>query len=98
MNIALDYDETFTADPEFWLAVVDMGRSKGHNFWIVTGRSEHRLDVVKEAVNGIPIVSCGQQAKADEVQYSQVSIDIWIDDDPFNVCFPLDRKIELDPA
>jgi len=98
MNIAIDYDLTWSEDPEFWQCVVALGEDMGHSFWIVTGRSDHRLEVVEKDAPGVPIISCAQEAKASEVAFNNVSIDVWIDDDPFNVCFPLERKYELDPA
>lgn len=48
MRIAIDYDNTYTRDPEFWDQMIDYGNSRGHEFICVTMRSE------KEGVLNIP--------------------------------------------
>jgi hypothetical protein len=43
MMIALDYDQTFSLDPEFWEKFVNLAQFAGHDIRIVTVRDE-RLD------------------------------------------------------
>lgn len=41
MRIALDYDKTYTLDPEFWDRVITIARHHGHDVRMVTARNEH---------------------------------------------------------
>lgn len=74
MKIALDYDNTITADPGLWSAFAELALSKGHSVTIVTSRDEVFAPLPEM---GIPIVYCAYKAKARCFQ-----ADIWIDDDP----------------
>ena len=40
MKIALDYDNTYTADPEFWYEFMLDAKERGHDIFIVTYRDE----------------------------------------------------------
>lgn len=40
MNIALDYDNTYTVDPEFWYEFITNAKERGYNIFIVTYRDE----------------------------------------------------------
>ena len=73
MLLALDYDNTYTADPAMWDDFIQLAQDHGHEVKIVTMRHPH------EPVAGlqIEIVYTGRKAKA-----SAVSADIWIDDSP----------------
>ena len=59
--IAIDYDETYTADTEFWLDVIKLGKSRGHKFICVTARThkDGMCDLLKSqceifCTNGLP--------------------------------------------
>ncbi len=93
MLLALDYDHTYTADPDFWDSVLILGMSRGHRFICVTqrpwppsassgqGRKAERLPSP-----AIPIICAGDQFKIDaarEAGYSKVHV--WIDDAPETV-------------
>ena len=89
--IALDYDDTFTADKDLWTMFVDRARKNGHEVRFVTFRKEgydegraawkHPLDnsdILADAEElGIRIVFCGHKQKR-----SMFAADIWIDDSP----------------
>ena len=76
MKIALDYDNTITADPEFWTAFVQMANMRGHEVTVVTSRYPGN----PIPVTGVPIVYCSFTAKRKHHQ-----ADIWIDDDPKHI-------------
>jgi hypothetical protein len=76
MKIALDFDNTFTADPEFWVQFVGAARSRGHSVTIVTSR-HHTCPVT---LGGIDIVYCAFTAKRKHFQ-----ADVWIDDSPKHI-------------
>lgn len=84
MIIALDYDDTFTADKELWTWFVDRAKKSGHEVSFVTFRHEDKPargnndDILEDASDlGIPIVfTNGQQKK------HHFRPDVWIDDMP----------------
>jgi hypothetical protein len=84
--IALDYDDTFTADKELWTWFVERAKLNGHEVSFVTFRGEDAIqptpewnDDIKEdaAELGIEIVFCNRQQKRHHFQ-----ADVWIDDMP----------------
>lgn len=84
LNIALDYDETFTADRGMWTEVVRIMRKMGHNVTFVTFRSEdfpsrgHNEDILGDAKElGIEVVFSNHKQKS-----GVFKADIWIDDMP----------------
>jgi hypothetical protein len=81
MNIALDYDNTFTRDPLFWQRLIDDAVASGHKVWLVTSRSPD--DKVALPILGIEdAVYCNARAKRVVCNELGIPIDIWIDDDP----------------
>ena len=82
--IALDYDGTYTADPEMWLAFVILARQRGHNVLLVTMRYPNEgnsiCEQLKLAVNGIIFTS--RKAKVPYMEALCVKVDMWIDDQP----------------
>lgn len=40
LNIAIDYDETYTADPALWYQFIQLAKAAGHNPFICTYRDE----------------------------------------------------------
>lgn len=88
MNIAIDYDDTFSADPEGWIEVIKLMELRGHKFICVTGRSnegEFGKPVIKAIDGIIPIVFAGQQWKNKAAEAAGYKIDIWIDDSPLSI-------------
>ena len=87
-TFALDFDDTYTADPELWAAFVKLGISRGHTFYCVTARrnTEENTDDINERFDehGIqmPIIFSNLGSKMDEVERRGIKIDIWLDDDP----------------
>jgi len=84
MNIMIDYDGTYTADPPMWRQIIPTFLMSGHNVYLVTSRSmDTPIDLVQDFVNWkIPIVYCAFKAKRDVCIKQGIFIDIWIDDDP----------------
>ena len=84
MNIALDYDGTFTRAPDLWRRTSAQFRAAGHKVYIVTLRSPSELDEVrKEAgpwVDGV--IPCSRKSKREGVRDAGILIHIWIDDMP----------------
>lgn len=90
-NIALDFDDTFTADPELWAAFVKLALNRGHQVFCVTARrnTEENTDAINEAFEqqgfDLPIIFSNLGSKADEVERRGLKIDIWCDDSPWAI-------------
>lgn len=87
MNISLDYDNTYTRDPECWNKVIDTFQQSGHNVYVVTMRNKEESKPVTEAlasrVQGIFFTN--RKAKAKFMFDRGISIDVWLDDMPYFV-------------
>lgn len=88
LTFALDFDDTFTADPGLWAMFVAIARSRGHRFYLVTARraTEENLDEIQAALDHydcqLTIVFSNLGSKIHAVARQGLEIDIWIDDDP----------------
>ena len=51
MNIAIDYDDTYTLDKKLWNQVINMFISAGHNVYCVTKRYKAIADDIREDMN-----------------------------------------------
>jgi len=60
----LDFDDTFTADPELWAMFIREAQAKGHRVYCVTARrnSDENIEILSETFANhaleIPIVFC----------------------------------------
>lgn len=85
MMIALDFDETFTADPSFWLDFIENADASGHEVCICTIR-EPVLDahpwLTELRRRGIKVYCCDGAPKIEFMKFKNVQVDIWIDDKP----------------
>lgn len=83
MNIALDYDDTYTADPELWNNFVADAQKRGHRVFIVTARYP---ESVIDDVPGIPRsrhIYTSMMAKRFYCLHKYgLQFSIWIDDKP----------------
>ena len=59
MNIAIDYDDTYTLDPNTWDVIITTLEKAGHEVYCVTKRYEELADDIKAALN-IPITTTSQ--------------------------------------
>jgi len=88
VNIALDFDNTLTADPVLWSWFANKAKDLGHTVTIVTARrdtEENRDDVklfqIEHGVN-LHTVFTNLRSKLEVCAERGMKIDIWIDDDP----------------
>lgn len=85
MNISLDYDNTFTSDPNFWSNFV---KTCPYKVYCITSRNDtyENLQEIKRAFSNygitIPIIMCNYAPKIEVCKQRGIDIDIWIDDDP----------------
>lgn len=83
MKIALDYDETYTEDPELFNMIVSRARHRGHEVTFVTWRREDQDNADLEATASmlhIEVVYCAGKAKM-----KCYAADVWIDDSPYAI-------------
>ncbi|KKM71261.1 hypothetical protein LCGC14_1432440 [marine sediment metagenome] len=85
LTIAIDFDDTFSADPDLWREFVGVatGRRYGHKCILVTNRPEAMGNDVRAEVGDLmPIVFAGRLSKKEAAARAGYSVDIWIDDNP----------------
>jgi hypothetical protein len=101
MTIALDYDGTYTRDPDLWDRFITDCSKSGHLVICVTQRTENtrpgrrrdervpRLRISDEegtiTLEPIPIICAGDQFKLDAARAAGYSVAIWIDDMPATI-------------
>ena len=80
MKIALDYDETFTADPRVFTQLVSILKAAGHTVTFVTYRDgrfpNDDISADAQALDIEIVFTSGQQKQ------HVFEADIWIDDSP----------------
>ena len=85
MNIALDYDDTYTAAPKLWDMTIDAAEFHGHVVYVVTCRRDTPENREEVAVAGIPKhrhIFTGLAAKKWFCEQRGIKIDVWIENDP----------------
>jgi len=86
MLIALDYDDTYTADPELWDLFIEQSQARGHEVYCVTMRygDTESLDVERTLGTKVDrIIYTNRKAKKSAFRMNcGRNPDIWIDDTP----------------
>ena len=89
MNLSLDYDNTYTRDPEFWDMFIMNAVQRGHKVYCVTMRTPAEGEEVRrdlsQKVEAIHFTS--RRNKHDFMFDQKISIDVWIDDMPFFIYY-----------
>jgi hypothetical protein len=89
MRLSLDFDDTYTRDPQMWSQVIAFMRNAGHEVWCVTMRFansvEHSevINFLGGQVDGIICTNRRAKKKFIEDNHPMLHIDVWIDDNPF---------------
>ena len=84
MILALDYDQTFTEDPDGWLEVTNLLRARGHSVYGVT----MRYDTETAGMSKKYMAACdkifftGRMAKQQFMAARGITVNVWIDDMP----------------
>lgn len=82
-TIALDYDGTYTADPDMWNRVIELFKSYGWRVLVVTARRDTEENVAEVQVPGCSVVFTRLSPKEWFMRENRgINVDIWIDDDP----------------
>ena len=85
LTFAIDFDGTFSADPDLWRELIPIiqGRRHGHQCVLVTNRPEIMGNDVRAEVGSLmPIVFAGRKTKRSAVKDAGYKVNIWIDDSP----------------
>ena len=90
-TIAIDFDNTFTADPYMWAATLKVFKARGHQPLCVTARRDTAENA--DAINAVfdhhncqmPIYFSSLGSKLAFMESRGIKVDIWIDDDPQSV-------------
>jgi len=86
MNIGLDFDDTYTRDPEGWNEFIRYFTSRGHVIYCTTFRfpeqSQQVYDTIGRVIGHDNCYFTSYQAKRLFMQSKGIMIDVWIDDMP----------------
>lgn len=85
MIIALDYDDTYTADPEFWKTVILAATRHKHIIICVTARYktiQNQQELKLALPDDVDIYFSGDEPKMDYMRRNNIVVDVWIDDSP----------------
>lgn len=86
MNIAVDFDDTYTRDPAMWNDFILLAKSFGHNVYCVTARAhsqdEQVLGSIGKVVGPENCYFTAMQGKRAYMWANKIKIDVWIDDMP----------------
>jgi predicted peptidase len=85
LNVSLDFDGTYTEDPQLWNTLIDAAKLSGHTVYGVTMRypAECRGHVlIEEFALRTKLITTSRKAKKAFVQQLGIHIDVWIDDRP----------------
>lgn len=87
MIIAIDYDYTYSADPETFNKVIATFKAAGHNVICVTGREDGVMGVpVRNSIGKlVPVIFAGSVPKRVAARKNGYIVDVWIDDMPMMI-------------
>lgn len=77
MTIAIDYDGTFTLDPDLWHDFIRRVKLRGHVVICVTGRKPSQPVELP-----IPVVYAPDGYKRHAAEQHNYTVDVWIDNEP----------------
>lgn len=83
MLIALDYDGTYTKDPDLWQKFITDAHAKNHQVILATMRYEHEQeDMCQILTSRVKVIFTGRQAKREFLRNLGIVPHVWIDDMP----------------
>ena len=85
MNISIDYDATYTRDPELFLQFIKLLRLRDHRVYCVTMRTPSEgLDMDPALLSSVhEVIFTSRKAKKEFCANLGLHIDVWVDDTPF---------------
>ena len=86
MNIAIDFDDTYTRDPGFWNLVIAHAITRNHRVYCVTARAnpndEEVLGSIGKVIGRDNCYFTAMQGKRAYMYANKINIDVWVDDMP----------------
>lgn len=100
ITLSVDFDATYTADPETTSAAMDLFLEAGHEVIVVTGRGDHHRPtaekVIGERFDGrVPVIRVYHMDVGDKYEAALkhgYNPDIWWDDQPWHIKPTEERK------
>jgi len=86
MNIAIDYDDTYSRDKKMWSSVCQSMIKNGHKVFCITKRRKQLgKEIRKNILREIPIIFVETRYKKQTTLKMRLPIDVWIDDKPESI-------------
>ncbi len=85
MTIAIDFDNTWTADVALWRAFAIDAKKRGHDVIIVTARCGWSEDMARHFDGEVPLYYTGGKLKLHAMEFVGIAVYIWIDDVPGSI-------------
>ena len=88
LTFGMDWDDTFTAEPELFSEFIRNAEKRGHRVVFITGRRrdyESEMDVrITQIAYGLnqTVIWAEMGSKLFAVEQRGINVDVWIDDDP----------------
>lgn len=86
MNIAVDFDDTYTRDPSLWDNIIRLAQANGHKVYCVTARANPNDDQVLNSIGKVVgrenCYFTAMQGKRAYMYANNIVIHVWIDDMP----------------
>lgn len=93
MNIALDFDDTYTCDTTLWDGFIYDAIKRGHDIRIVTFRKRSMTDPALDWLSQtLPVIFTEYEQKRAFTNNMGWFVDIWIDDSPEYI---VDQSVKL---
>ena len=86
MNISIDFDNTYTLEPQLWNAFIHTAHARGHTVYCVTYRYTNEaaevLDSIGKVIGKDKCIFTNHNNKREFCNNLGVHIDVWVDDMP----------------
>ena len=99
MNISIDFDDTYTRDPEMWNIVIAQMQISGHKVYCVTARQPNEYDTLEvyssigRIVGSDNCYFTSMQSKKNYMFSKGIYINVWIDDNPDAIVHGIDIEL-----
>jgi hypothetical protein len=81
-TIGIDFDDTYSRDPELWDAFIASAKARGHKVVCVTCRPETLENVQECDIPGVLTYCTSMSPKEWYMREKGIEVDVWIDDCP----------------
>ncbi|AUR90169.1 HAD-like domain protein [Vibrio phage 1.139.A._10N.261.48.C6] len=99
-HYGIDFDDTITSDTRLWAIIIKEMIKHGHKVSIITYRSPEsqssNIDIdqfLRRVPYGVTAYYTDRKSKYGYALKHELNIDIWIDDQPFFVCYDMPKAI-----